>query len=510
MAQQEVRLSKLSTVLGKLQKQYKEAIVNVQQVGTISRIRTDSPSLNFIFGGGFGMGRIYEFSGPESGGKSTLATYIGGQIQKKNTDRPIVVYVDFEYSFDETYANTLGLSTDQDTDFVFLRPTHGEEAFTLLRDLIVELPVGLIIIDSLATTPSIAQVEDPNKACVSPDTPITFFVEREKHMQTMQQLFESAGYNYNDMEPYTFYPVEKNIKIQTLNTNTGDTEFARVNSLVYKGTGSGYWVVVNDVPVFSCTRDHKFYEVNSEEYITAAELYPNFIGASETGDNIEVSLIEMEEEFPVLDLEVDEFHTYLSGGLLSHNTFGGTAKVYANGLKFINPYLGRYDTSMIVINQERANIGSFGPGPAFSTTGGYAIKYYASWRGRITRVEDIKEKGLTVGIVSKVRNQKNKIGIPKREALLELKFESGFDSEKEYLQFIVDLGIVTRKGAWFENEEWNFRGQGRDSVREFLVANPELFEQVKNTVNALMNKETVLDAQLDNEDDDVPIDTAGE
>lgn len=198
----------VSALLTKLKKSYSDAFKDVKEVGTVKRLFLESPQLNFIFGGGFGLGRIYEFSGPESGGKSTLATYIGGEIQRKNA-RPIVIYVDFERSFEEKYANTLGLSTSED-NFIFLRPLTGEEGFKILKQLVEELPIGLIIWDSLAVTPSASQVEDPDRA-----------------------------------------------------------------------------------------------------------------------------------------------------------TFGGTAKLFANGLKYLNPYLSNYNTSMIVINQERANIGAM-YGPDFS------------------------------------------------------------------------------------------------------------------------------------------------
>lgn len=168
-------MSELSRVLAKLQKKHKESIADVKVVGKVKRIFLESPQLNFAFGGGFGLGRIYEFSGPESGGKSTLASYIGGELQKKYTERPTVVYVDFEYSFDETFANTLGLSTGSD-NFVLLRPESGEEGFEMLAEMVKEAPIGLIIWDSLASTPSIGQVQDPNKACVSPDTEVIFRV----------------------------------------------------------------------------------------------------------------------------------------------------------------------------------------------------------------------------------------------------------------------------------------------------------------------------------------------
>ena len=170
-------MSSVASVLKKLNEAYGSAFRNVDEAGTIKRLYLSSPQLNFIFGGGFGLGRIYEFSGPESGGKSTLSTYIGSEIQKNN-DRPIVVYVDFEQGFDKQYANTLGLDTSDDK-FIFLRPLSGEDGFMLIKELIHDLPIGLVVWDSLAATPSMAQIEDPNKACVSPDTEVDFYIEKD-------------------------------------------------------------------------------------------------------------------------------------------------------------------------------------------------------------------------------------------------------------------------------------------------------------------------------------------
>jgi len=343
-------MSALSQLITKLNKSYKGAIVDVGAAGTVARLTLESPQLNFCFGGGFGLGRIYEFYGPESGGKSTLATYIGGEIQRKS-NRKMVVYVDFEHSFDESYANTLGLSTQEDL-FIFLRPETGEDCFMIIKQLIEELPIGLVIIDSIAAMPSASMIEEPNKA-----------------------------------------------------------------------------------------------------------------------------------------------------------TFGGVAKVLSSGLRYINPILSKHAASLIMINQERASMALYGPDSA--PGGGYAPKYYSSWRGRITRVDDIKDKGSMVGIISKVRNTKNKIGIPKREAELELRFASGFDSENEYLKFIIDLGLVVQKGAWFYQEEWGFKGNGRDSILTFLKEKPELLVSVKNTINAMLSGETILDTQHDAEDaeDEAPPDS---
>ena len=320
----------------------------------------------------------------------------------------------------------------------------------------------------------------------------------------MEDLFKAAGFSYADMEVDKLYAIpDSKIRIKTFNLESRKTEYDRVTGLFYKGEQTGYFVHINGVESFFCTKEHMFFDASNESFVAAKNLPERFVGLNEAGENVGVELVYAGDDFkmPILDIQVEKNHSYMSGGVLSHNSFGGTAKVFSNGLKYINPHLSLTNTSMIVINQERDNIGAMW-GPSWTTTGGKAIKYYASWRARITRIDDIKEKGSTTGIIMRVRNTKNKIGIPKRDAELELRFASGFDSDNEYLKFVIDLGLVEQRKAWFSNESWNFKGAGRKSVADFLNDNPELFESVKNTVNAMLCGETVIDRQRALEEDE--------
>lgn len=167
--------SPLHSALAKLQKQYHDAIRDVNTSGIIERFFLESPQLNFLFGGGYPIGRITQLHGPESGGKSTLATYIGGEVQRKRKDEHnVVVYVDFERTFETTFAQKLGLQTDPD-HLIFLRPENGEEAFEITQELVRTNNIGLVIWDSDTTTPSAAQINDEyGKACVSPNTEVQF------------------------------------------------------------------------------------------------------------------------------------------------------------------------------------------------------------------------------------------------------------------------------------------------------------------------------------------------
>ena len=172
-------------------------------------------------------------------------------------------------------------------------------------------------------------------------------------------------------------------------------------------------------------------------------------------------------------------------------TFGAVAKALSSGLKYILPTLDRNKCSLIMINQERASMEMYGPG--YTLPGGTAIKYYSSWTGRLTKKEDIKDKNEIKGIVMRVKNTKNKIANPFREALIKLYFDNGIDSEDEYLDYLVSLGLVTQKGAWFSNEEWGMKVSGKNGMAQFLKERPELFEEVKKQINDIILGRNVLD-----------------
>ena len=152
---------KLDNVLEKIKKDYKMEIKPAREACQVPKIFLDSPGLNYVFGGGFPLGRKIAIHGPYSSGKSTLSTYIAGQIQKKGGERNKIVYIDFEYSFDVNYSTNLGL--DVDNNFIILRPENGEDTFTMLKDIIETDEVGLVVIDSATVIASKAQIEDPNK-----------------------------------------------------------------------------------------------------------------------------------------------------------------------------------------------------------------------------------------------------------------------------------------------------------------------------------------------------------
>ena len=262
-------------ILAKIKADFKEAFVDVQLAGEIKGFPVESPSMNYIFGGKFATGRIYEIFGPESSGKTTICTYLASQNQRYNKERPIVLYLDYERTLSKDHAIDIGLDISEEK-FILVQPLTGEDGFEICRRILADgIPVGLIVWDSIGATGSASQMTDAFRA-----------------------------------------------------------------------------------------------------------------------------------------------------------TYGGTANILASGLRMLNPYLAKYDCSLVFVNQERAQIGGYSPIPGQTTTsGGFARKFFASWRGRVTKIDTYKEKGTgaVTGIRMKIRNVKSKLGVPNREAEIDLDFRTGID-----------------------------------------------------------------------------------
>jgi hypothetical protein len=350
---------------------------------------------------------------------------------------------------------------------------------------------------------------------------------------TMIKLFAAAGYPDPEkvMKPMERYDIsDKKITIKAFDTETKQEVWKPVKALFYKGMSekeSSYRVINSSVGAkvhnesFLCTGDHLLYapyisgfSPKLKGYVPVKSLYeisPSkaFTITSENQvkvvyteiESTRVTITKVSETFPILDIEVEDTANYISAGIVSHNSFGGGAKLFSEGLRKFNPILGKFGASMIVISQERANQSMFGAD--FKPTGGYAIKFYASNRSRVTRIDTIKEKGVEVGIIIKVKNGKNKCGIPYREAQLTLYFDRGFDVNNEYIDFVVSLGIIQQAGAYFKSEEYNFSICGREKLQAWLNEHPKEYEEIKLKVNEGLCGTTHLDVnnKVDPEDD---------
>ena len=357
---------------------YKHGVVEADANTLIHKIILDSPQLTRLFAG-FSYDRIHQSFGPESSGKSTVYTYIAGQLQTKlpkeiermakyyedvkkdakkaakfredYEDKQVVAYLDFEGTFDPNFAQRLGLNIDDD-HFVLIQADTLEDGFDMLEPMVKSGSLCCVIFDSDAA------------ACSNLD---------------LESAFGSTGFN--------------------------GAKDAAALAMVYKK-----------------------YNVLARNYLTP----------------------------------------------------------------------------MLVVSQERDNMNVMAKLP--STTGGKAIRFYASTRNRITKLDTIKNKdGKDAGIKLRVRNYKNKTGTPWRDAELTLWFDTGIDSNLEYIDYIIEFELIEVKGggnfAWPEKE---MKCRGRDNLIDWLLAHPAEYDELKAKVNELLLEDNKLDANNYNpEEDDI-------
>ena len=167
-------------------------------------------------------------------------------------------------------------------------------------------------------------------------------------------------------------------------------------------------------------------------------------------------------------------------GSMEDQQMGLQARLMSKALRKLTGIIGKTNTTVIFINQLRQKIGVMYGNPE-TTTGGNALKYYASVRMEIKRVEGLKGDGEDVGNHVRVRVLKNKVAPPFRTAEFDSIFGKGICKIGNILDVAVDLDIVKKAGSWFSFNDEKL-GQGRDKAKEFLAANPDVLDTVEKLV----------------------------
>ena len=169
------------------------------------------------------------------------------------------------------------------------------------------------------------------------------------------------------------------------------------------------------------------------------------------------------------------------------DTFVGLqARLMSQALRKLAGTIAKTNCVVIFINQLRMKIGVMYGNPE-TTTGGNALKFYSSVRLDVRRVESIKEGGNVIGNKTRVKVVKNKVAPPFREAVFEIMYGQGISKWGELVDLAVQMDIVQKSGSWFSMGDERI-GQGANSVKEYLMANPEIAAQVEAQVREkLMN-----------------------
>ena len=169
------------------------------------------------------------------------------------------------------------------------------------------------------------------------------------------------------------------------------------------------------------------------------------------------------------------------------DTFVGLqARLMSQALRKLAGTINKTNCGVIFINQLRMKIGVMYGNPE-TTTGGNALKFYSSVRLDVRRVESIKEGGNVVGNKTRVKVVKNKVAPPFREAFFDIMYGEGIAKWGELVDLAVQLDIVQKSGSWFSMGDERI-GQGKDSVKNFLMNNPDIAERVEADVRANLYK----------------------
>ena len=169
------------------------------------------------------------------------------------------------------------------------------------------------------------------------------------------------------------------------------------------------------------------------------------------------------------------------------DTFVGLqARLMSQALRKLAGTISKTNCVVIFINQLRMKIGVMYGNPE-TTTGGNALKFYASVRLDVRRVESIKEGGNVVGNHVRVKVVKNKVAPPFRQAEFDIMFGEGISKWGELVDMAVNFEIIQKAGSWFSMNGERI-GQGKDSVKAFLMDNPEIADSVEEQVRAKLRE----------------------
>jgi recombination protein RecA len=188
--------------------------------------------------------------------------------------------------------------------------------------------------------------------------------------------------------------------------------------------------------------------------------------------------------------------------LISQPDAGEQARLMSQALRKLTASINRSNTMVIFINQIRMKIGVMYGSPE-TTTGGHALKFYASVRLDIRRIGAIKERDEVVGNQTRVKVVKNKLAPPFKQVEFDIMYGEGVSKSGELVDLGVKAGVVEKSGAWFSYDSQRI-GQGRENAKAFLKANPDIAAKIETAIrqNAGLIAEKILAGEDGGENED--------
>jgi recombination protein RecA len=170
-------------------------------------------------------------------------------------------------------------------------------------------------------------------------------------------------------------------------------------------------------------------------------------------------------------------------GQMGETQVGGQARLMSHALRKLTGTIHKSRAVVVFINQIRMKIGMTGYGSPETTTGGNALKFYASIRMDIRRIQSLKDKEEAYGNRTRIKVVKNKVAPPFREALVDILYGTGMSREGELIDLGIEHKIIEQSGSWFAFGSERL-GQGKENVRAMLIENAELRQKIEDKLLA--------------------------
>ncbi|HDX6329733.1 recombinase RecA [Campylobacter fetus] len=177
---------------------------------------------------------------------------------------------------------------------------------------------------------------------------------------------------------------------------------------------------------------------------------------------------------------------------------GLQARLMSQALRKLTGVVHKMGTTVVFINQIRMKIGAMGYGTPETTTGGNALKFYASVRLDVRKIATLKQSDEPIGNRVKVKVVKNKVAPPFRQAEFDIMFGEGISKEGEIIDYGVKLDIIDKSGAWFSYDNSKL-GQGRENSKAFLKENKATADEITEKIRANMG-DSIMSGAVDEEE----------
>jgi len=492
--QEEAKFKALDAALGDITKRYGDGTImrlGDAQHMAVEVLPSGSLTLDLALGvGGIPRGRIIEIYGPESSGKTTLCLHVVAESQKRGG---LAAFIDMEHALDPQYAARIGVDLNR---LYVSQPDTGEQALEITESLVRSGALDVIVVDSVAALVPRAEIEgEMGDSFVGLQARLMSQALRKLSGAIKQsnvaviftnQIREKVGVMYGCFRADTpilladgsslsiSQIVENRLAVDVLSYNTanGVYEPRRVVNWFNNGAAESFLRITTAEQSVVCTPNHLLMGehgyVRAEELkvgqrllaaIPSAALVPAGGAPAPTHAPEWVNITHIETlsgDANKYDLEVEGNHCYVAGGVTVHNS-------------------------------------------PETQPGGRALKFYASVRLDIRRVQAIKQGGETIGNRTKVRVTKNKVAAPFREAEFDIMFyQSGISKVGEIVDLGVDLGIIEKKGAFFRYND-GLLGQGRENAKQYLLENKVLADEIEAEIRA--RSDSVVLASSSGDDD---------